>query len=68
MIDYAWLIPLFPLGSFLLLMIFGKKMREGSSELSIFFVFISFILTVLVLIERFLEASVKHKWGWLRAG
>ena len=68
MIDYAWLIPLFPLVSFLLLIIFGKKIREGSSVLSIFFVFLSFILAVLVLIERFSEASVKHKWVWLRAG
>lgn len=68
MIDYAWLIPLFPLVSFLLLIIFGKKIREGSSVLSIFFVFLSFILAVLVLIERFSEASVKHKWVWLSAG
>ncbi|AMR05320.1 MULTISPECIES: NADH-quinone oxidoreductase subunit L [Bacillus] len=68
MIDYAWLIPLFPLVSFLLLIIFGKKIREGSSVLSIFFVFLSFILAVLVLIERFSEASVKHRWVWLRAG
>lgn len=67
MIDYAWLIPLFPLVSFLLLIIFGKKIREGSSVLSIFSSF-SFILAVLVLIERFSEASVKHKWVWLRAG
>ena len=68
MIDYAWLIPLFPLVSFLLLIIFGKKIREGSSVLSIFFVFLSFIFAVLVLIERFSEASVKHKWVWLRTG
>ncbi|KAB2458991.1 NADH-quinone oxidoreductase subunit L [Bacillus sp. CH126_4D] len=68
MIDYAWLIPLFPLVSFFLLLIFGKKVREGSSVLSIFLVFLSFIFAVLVLIERFLEASVKHKWVWLRTG
>ena len=68
MIDYAWLIPLFPLVSFLLLIIFGKKIREGSSVLSIFFVFLSFIFAVLVLIERFTTVPVKHKWVWLRAG
>ncbi|MGN4447356.1 NADH-quinone oxidoreductase subunit L [Bacillus cereus group sp. MYBK79-1] len=68
MIDYAWLIPLFPLVSFFLLLIFGKKIREGSSVLSIFLVFLSFIFAVLVLIERFSEASVKHKWVWLRTG
>ncbi|PGA04989.1 NADH-quinone oxidoreductase subunit L [Bacillus toyonensis] len=68
MIDYAWLIPLFPLVSFFLLIMFGKKIREGSSVLSIFFVSLSFILAVLVLIERFSKVTVKHKWVWLRTG
>lgn len=68
MIDYAWLIPLFPLVSFLLLITFGKKIREGSSVLSIFFIFLSFIFAVLVLIERFSTVPVKHKWVWLSAG
>ncbi|HHT7085435.1 TPA: NADH-quinone oxidoreductase subunit L [Bacillus cereus] len=68
MIDYVWLIPLFPLVSFLLLIIFGKKIREGSSVLSIFFVFLSFICAVLVLIERLSTVPVKHKWVWLRTG
>ena len=57
----------FPTRFVLLLIIFGKKIREGSGVLSIFSSF-SFILAVLVLIERFSEASVKHKWVWLRAG
>ncbi|PEQ04316.1 NADH-quinone oxidoreductase subunit L [Bacillus wiedmannii] len=68
MIDYAWLIPLFPLVSFFLLLIFGKKIREGSSVLSIFLVFLSFIFAVLVLIERFSKVGLKHKWIWLRTG
>ncbi|PGD11589.1 NADH-quinone oxidoreductase subunit L [Bacillus wiedmannii] len=68
MIDYAWLIPLFPLVSFFLLLIFGKKIREGSSVLSIFLVFLSFIFAVLVLIERFSKVGLKLKWVWLRTG
>lgn len=68
MIDYAWLIPLFPLVSFLLLIVFGKKIREGSSVLGIFFTFLSFISAVVVLIERFSSEAVKHKWVWLRVG
>ncbi|HDX9654571.1 TPA: NADH-quinone oxidoreductase subunit L [Bacillus wiedmannii] len=68
MIDYAWLIPLFPLVSFFLLLIFGKKIREGSSVLSIFLVFLSFIFAVLVLIEWFSKVGLKHKWVWLRTG
>ncbi|MES9668356.1 NADH-quinone oxidoreductase subunit L [Bacillus cereus] len=68
MIDYAWLIPLFPLVSFLLLIMFGKKIREGSSVLGIFFTFLSFISAVVILIERFSSEAVKHKWVWLRVG
>lgn len=45
----------------------GRKLEKEAAYL-VFFVFLSFILAVLVLIERFSEASVKHKWVWLRAG
>ena len=68
MIDYAWLIPLFPLASFFLLIIFGKKLREGSSLLGIFFTFLSFVGAVVVLVERFSSETVKHTWLWLRVG
>ncbi|WP_459501981.1 NADH-quinone oxidoreductase subunit L [Bacillus sp. C1] len=68
MIDYAWLIPLFPLASFFLLVIFGRKLREGSSLLSIFLTFLSFVGAAIVLIERFSSETVKHQWLWLRIG
>ena len=66
MIDYAWLIPLFPLVSFCYLLYSGRKLEKEAVYLVFFR--LSFILAVLVLIERFSEASVKHKWVWLRAG
>ncbi|KFN03302.1 NADH-quinone oxidoreductase subunit L [Bacillus clarus] len=65
MINYAWLIPLFPLISFLLLIMFGKKFREASSVLGIFFTFLSFVGAVIVLIERFSSVAVKREWVWL---
>ncbi|KEK25470.1 NADH-quinone oxidoreductase subunit L [Bacillus gaemokensis] len=68
MIDYAWLIPLFPLASFFLLILFGKKLKEGSSLLGIFFTFLSFVGAVVVLIERFSSETLKHGWLWLRVG
>ncbi|WIY61188.1 NADH-quinone oxidoreductase subunit L [Bacillus arachidis] len=68
MIDYAWLIPLFPLASFFLLIIFGGKLREGSSWLGIFLTFLSFVGAATVLIERFSSETVKHQWLWLRIG
>ncbi|MBY0596734.1 NADH-quinone oxidoreductase subunit L [Bacillus bingmayongensis] len=68
MIDYAWLIPLFPLASFFLLVMFGEKLREGSSLLGIFLTFLSFVGAATVLIERFSSETVKHQWLWLRIG
>lgn len=66
MINYAWLIPLFPLASFLLLIMFGKKLKEGSSLLGILLAFLSFVGAVLVLIERFSSGTVKQQWVWLQ--
>lgn len=68
MMDYAWLIPLFPLLSFVLLIIFQKKLRESSSLLAIFFIFLSFIGAVFVLIERLSSGTVKEQWTWLQIG
>ncbi|PFN07097.1 MULTISPECIES: NADH-quinone oxidoreductase subunit L [Bacillus cereus group] len=68
MIDYAWLIPLFPLASFFLLVVFGGKLREGSSLLGIFLTFLSFVGAAIVLIERLSSETVKHQWLWLRIG
>ncbi|MEY8349257.1 NADH-quinone oxidoreductase subunit L [Bacillus cereus] len=68
MIDYAWLIPLFPLASFFLLVMFGGKLREGSSLLGIFLTFLSFVGAAIVLIERLSSETVKHQWLWLRIG
>ncbi|MGF9963987.1 NADH-quinone oxidoreductase subunit L [Bacillus rhizoplanae] len=68
MMDYAWLIPLFPLVSFVLLVMFGKKLKEGSSWLGTFLVFLSFAGAVLVLIERLSAETVKQQWTWLQIG
>ncbi|CAM4065816.1 NADH:ubiquinone oxidoreductase subunit L [Bacillus manliponensis] len=68
MMDYAWLIPLFPLISFVLLVILQRKLRESSSFIAIFFVFLSFVGAVLVLIERLSNETVKESWTWLQFG
>ncbi|HDX9587191.1 TPA: NADH-quinone oxidoreductase subunit L [Bacillus pseudomycoides] len=68
MMDYAWLIPLFPLVSFVLLVMFGKKLKEGSSWLGILLTFLSFAGAVVVLIERLSSETVKQQWTWLQIG
>lgn len=66
--EYAWLIPLFPLASFVLLLIAGKKMGEASSVIGIALTFLSFAGSVLVLLERISSSTLKQEWTWLSIG
>ncbi|WP_409303188.1 NADH-quinone oxidoreductase subunit L [Peribacillus sp. SCS-155] len=69
MMENAWLIPLFPLISFLILLVFGKRLNEtGSSLLGMLFAFASLIFSVLVLIERFDHPTYKSETNWLNIG
>lgn len=68
MMEYAWLIPLFPLASFVLLLIAGKKMGEASSVIGIALTFLSFAGSVLVLFERISSSTLKQEWTWLSIG
>ncbi|MGM9986899.1 MAG: NADH-quinone oxidoreductase subunit L [Bacillaceae bacterium] len=68
MIEYAWLIPLFPLLSFIILLLFGKKLKEKSSFVGIGLTFITLLFSVIVLGQRFVEATVMGEWEWLKVG
>ncbi|MBB6447194.1 NADH-quinone oxidoreductase subunit L [Bacillus benzoevorans] len=66
--ESAWLIPLFPLLSFLILTIFGKKLKEASSYIAILLAFSSFIYSLLVLFDRFTAPTYKAEAAWLKIG
>ncbi|WP_028402157.1 NADH-quinone oxidoreductase subunit L [Ectobacillus panaciterrae] len=68
MMNYAWLIPLFPLLSFILLLVIGKKLKEAGSFIGMGLTFMSFAGAVLVLIERLSANTVKQEWTWLNIG
>ncbi|PEA54461.1 NADH-quinone oxidoreductase subunit L [Bacillus pseudomycoides] len=68
MMNYAWLIPLFPLVSFVLLVMFGKKLKERGSWIGILLTFLSFAGAVVVLIERLSSETIKQQWTWLQIG
>lgn len=68
MINYAWLIPLFPLLSFAFLLLFGRKLKTAGSFIGIFMTFLSFVGAVLILCERLSTSTVKHEWTWLHIG
>lgn len=64
----AWLIPLFPLISFLLLLLFGKRLKEGSAFVGILLTFVSLMLSLMVLFDRFGAGNLKEEVTWLTIG
>ncbi|SDE34217.1 NADH-quinone oxidoreductase subunit L [Paenibacillus sp. UNCCL117] len=69
--QYAWLIPLFPLLSFLLLTAAGRSLREAGTYISIAAVFVSFVLAVLIFFERIGGGVEDYTWNnmeWLKLG
>ncbi len=66
--ENAWLIPLFPLLSFLLLLLIGKRLKEASAYVGILLTLASLVFSILVLFERFSEPSYLAKFNWLTIG
>lgn len=68
MMENAWIIPLFPLLSFLVLLLFGKRLKENSAYVGIGFTLLSFIVSLLVLFDRFNHPTYKNEATWLTIG
>lgn len=66
--ENAWLIPLFPLLSFLVLLLFGRKLKTASAYVGIILVLVSFVYSVIVLFERFTAPTHKAEAVWLSIG
>ncbi len=62
------MIPLFPLLSFLILLLFGKRLKEASSYIASLLALASFIYTLLVLFDRFTAPTYKSEVSWLEIG
>jgi len=68
LMENAWLIPLFPLVSFLFLLLFGKKLKEASAFVGILATLASLVYSILVLLERLTESTFKAETVWLTIG
>ncbi|MFY4775226.1 NADH-quinone oxidoreductase subunit L [Metabacillus sp. RGM 3146] len=68
MMPYAFTIPLFPLASFLLLLLLGRKWREKSALIAIGFSLIAFLISLLVLIDCLMHGGFKAEMPWLEIG
>ncbi|MDQ0257210.1 NADH-quinone oxidoreductase subunit L [Evansella vedderi] len=68
MIQNAWLIPVFPLIAFIILLFFGRYLKQKSAYVGITAMALSFILAVLVLFERIGGDTYTNTITWLTFG
>ncbi len=66
--ENAWIIPLFPLLSFLILLLFGKRLKESSAFVGIGLTIASLAMSVAVLVDRFSAPTYKSEGVWLSIG
>ena len=66
--ENAWIIPLFPLLSFVILLLFGKRLKEASAYVGMLSTLAAFVYSLLVLFERFTAPTFKSEAVWLNIG
>ena len=68
MLQYAWLIPVFPLLAFVLLTIFGKRLQANAAYLGMLALAASLGMAVLTLITRLTTDTYTYVIDWLTIG
>ncbi|PYZ92511.1 NADH-quinone oxidoreductase subunit L [Salipaludibacillus keqinensis] len=68
MIQNAWLIPVFPLIAFLILLFFGRFLKEKAAYVGIAGLGLSFIVSVMVLFERIGGETYTYVIEWITFG
>ncbi len=74
MLDHAWIIPLLPAVSFVLILLFGKRLPYKGSEIGIVGVAAAWVLSVIVLIQWISRAEdhdtspIVHATTWWQSG
>ncbi|MEW9671180.1 NADH-quinone oxidoreductase subunit L [Ammoniphilus sp. 3BR4] len=70
MMSNAWLIPLFPLLSFLVLLAFGRQLKEGSAYVGIIATLAAFVVSLGAFFERFASGAEDYDFAfqWLTLG
>lgn len=70
LLHYAWLIPLFPLLAFIVIVSFGRQLKEGAALVGILLTGVSFGIALLTFWERFQDGASNYKFNvsWLQVG
>lgn len=66
--QYAWLIPLMPLLSFILLLLLGKKLKEASAYVGIWLTAVPLVMSFIVFFGQWGGESYKAEGTWLTIG
>ncbi|GED67526.1 NADH-quinone oxidoreductase subunit L [Brevibacillus reuszeri] len=67
---YAWLIPLFPLLAFIVIVSFGRQLKEGAALIGITLTAVSFLIALFTFWARFQDGAADYKFvlDWLQVG
>ncbi len=68
--NLAWIVPLLPLISFVLLVAFGNRLKEKAAYLGILFILGSFVLSTIIFIQKYLNQGADYIYSlqWFKAG
>lgn len=68
--QYAWLVPLFPLIAFAIILSFGRQLKEGAAYISILLTAASLVLAGITFMARFQEGAQDYVLSlkWLQVG
>ena len=68
MMEFVWVIPLVPLLSFILLMLFGQRMRHLSAYIGTGLLALTFLGAALIMTERIDSPTYRASFEWLKVG
>ncbi|WJQ07042.1 NADH-quinone oxidoreductase subunit L [Geobacillus stearothermophilus] len=68
MMNLAWVVPLFPLCSFALLLLFGRKWGKASAYVGIAATLLSMLAAIGVLADRLGGTTHEVNWTWMTVG
>lgn len=68
MIQYAWIIPVFPLLAFVVLLLFGRLLKERAAYVGIIAMAASFGASLIILFERIGGEGYKYVIRWITFG
>jgi len=68
MLNYAWLVPVFPLIGFIILIFFGYRLKAKAPAVSISMAALSALFSIFLLIKVILGQTLEANYPWIKVG